>query len=185
MLAASEEKRILIDKIETDTMTPDKLGRSRGSAGTGRDKWVLIDFSYEVFPDPNSKEKVNFLDDVTFKISVEARAGEGDFRNAPVAILTAEVTYMLVPVGKGYGSFYISPDAVAAYHLDRFLSQCNINVQAVVGGQVVDSKDKKKDEENWFARSDYKIISGIVLTKNQTPFILNDTDRYPVIKPKQ
>lgn len=183
--AASDEKRIIIDKVETDTVTAERTGKSRGSVGTGRDKWILVEIAYEVFPDPASKEKTNYLEEATFKVNVEARAGEGDFRSAPVAILTAEVTYMNLPFGKGYASFYISPDAAGVYRLDRFLSQCNINAQALIGGQVVDSRDKRKDEENWYSRSDYKVVPGVVMLKNQTPFILWDTDRYPVIKPKQ
>lgn len=166
-------------------MTPEKIGRPRGASGASRDtKWTLVEFSYNVYPDPNSKEKVNYVDEITFKVSVEGRVQEGDARDAQTAVLTGEVTYMTVPLGKGYGSFYISPDAVARYRIGQF----NINVQALIGGQVVDTKDKKKEKEedaNWFTRSDYKILPGLLLNKNQSPFILNDTDRYPVIKPKQ
>lgn len=183
--AASDDKPVVMDKVESELVKPDSVGprRSGGPSGGRDNKWVLVEFTYNVLGDPNAKEKINFMDEVTFKVSIEGRVGEGSAQQT--AILQGEVTYMSVPLGKGWGSFYLSPDVAAQYHVDKNLSQYNINVQAVVGGQTVDQKDKKRDDENWYARSDYKMISGCVFTKNQTPFVLSDLDRYPTIKPKQ
>lgn len=184
--AASDDKQILMEKVEMDWIKPEKLGSSRGASPTARDnKWILVEFAYTISPDPSAKEKVNFLDEVTFKVSVEGREGEGDERTAKTAILTGEVTYMAVPIGKGYGALYISPDVAAYYRIDKYMSKFNVNVQALIGGQVVDFKDKRKDDENWYTRADYKIVPGMLLNKQQSVFILNDTDRYPTIKPKQ
>lgn len=180
-MRAADEKQIVIDKIEFETMSPEKMGKSHGGGGASRDnKWTVVDISYTVYPDPNSKEKVSFLEGASFKVNVEGRDGEAS--DAQITILTGEVAYLMLPMGKGFASFYIPPEVVTRYRVGQF----NVNVQALLGGQVIDSKDKKREkEENWFARSDYKILPGLVLTQNQSPFILNDTDRYPVIKPKQ
>lgn len=186
--AGDRDKQIIIDKVEAETIKAENFGRSRGGGGGSRDgKWIIIEFTYEVKPDSENKDKDHppYVDELTFKVNIEGRLTDGAFNgsDAKVAILNGEVTYVAVPYGKGFGCFYISPDVAAYYHLDRFLGQCNINVQALIGGQMVDSKDKKKDDENWFSRSDYKIVSGLIMTKAQSPFLLMDIDRYPTIKP--
>lgn len=177
---AADDVPVLIDKVETDTMKPEKVGASRGGGGGSRDsKWVIIEFSYTVTPDKDSKNP--FIDEVQFKANIEARDGAGDSRSTDPVILTGDVTYVCVPAGKGFGSLYIPPDVAARYSLDRYLSQFNVNIQAFVGGQMVDSKDKRREQkEDWF--SGYKTVSGLVYNKMQSPFILNDTDRYPAIK---
>lgn len=167
-----------------DQIKLDKMGTNRGSAPTATGKWILVEFSYEVKPDP-AKDKSTHLDEVQFKVSVEGTEGDGDRKSTKTVILSGEVTYMVVPVGKGFGSMYIPADVAALYHIDKYMSKYNVNVQVFVGGQLVDSKDKKSDDENWFARPDYKNIPGMLLNKQQSPFVVNDTDRYPTIKPKQ
>lgn len=182
--AAADDRRVVLDRVEMDQIKLDKMGTNRGSSPTATGKWILVEFSYEVKPDPE-KEKSTHLDEVQFKVSVEGSDGEGR-KSDKTVILSGEVTYMAVPVGKGFGSMYIPADVAAIYHIDRYMSNYNVNVQAFVGGQLVDSKDKKSGEaDNWFARPDFKNIPGMLLNKQQSPFVVNDTDRYPTIKPKQ
>lgn len=176
---AAEDPVIFFDKVESEFVSPDKWGPTRPGGSSRPAKWVLIEFNYTVTP----ANKAEYVDEVQFKANIEGDSATKEDRTQTPVMLTAEVTYMMVPAGKGFGSFYISPDVAARYHLTENLSKFNINIQAFVGGQKVDAKDKKRDEENWYSK--YPTVAGLVLTKVQSPFILNDADRYPTIKPKQ
>jgi hypothetical protein len=179
---AEEPAPITLEKVETDTIRADRFGASRPGGGSKEQKWIIIEFSF--LTNPPKDKKNDFLDEVQFKVMVEAREDDGPLRGTTPVFLTGEVTYVCVStMGKGMGSFYISPDVAARYHIDRSLSQLNVNVQAFINGQSVSSKDKRReDKDDWYAN--YKTIPNLVFTKNQSPFILNDLDRYPTIKPK-
>lgn len=176
----AQDPVVFIDKVETEMITPEKLGAPRSGSSGRPAKWVLVEFSYTVTPENRGE----YLEEVQFKANIEGDAATKDDRKQQPVILTGEVTYMQVPAGKGFGSLYISPDVATRYHIEQNLSKFNVNVQAYVGGQMVDTKDKRKENDpNWFAP--YKSISGLVMNKTQSVFILNDTDRYPTVKPKQ
>lgn len=190
---AADETPIVIEKVETDWVKAEKLGIPRG-ANSQRDqqKWLLVEITFTAYPDPKQDKpgkqaKLNFLDEVQFKVIVEGREEDGSPTNTNPVLLTGDVTYMMVPTApqgaKNFASFYIPSDVAARYHLDKYITQFDVNAQALVGGQVADSKNKKSDDKaDWYAG--YPTVDGKIFNKNQSPFILNDTDRYPTIKPK-
>ncbi len=156
---------IVIDKVESELIKPDRVGATRSGGNTREQKWVLIEFTFAVTPPKEAK--TGFLEEVQFKVMVEARDEDGPFRSTSPVFLSGDVTYICVPAStRTYGSFYIPADVAARYHIDKNLTQGNINVQAFVGGQMVDSKDKRpEDKDDWYAN--YKTIANLVFNKNQ------------------
>jgi hypothetical protein len=172
----------------TTTMVevPSVGGRDDNSGSSNANtKWLKIEFHYSVTP----KTTVPFLDSIEFRIWVEGR----DLYDpaAPTAegtavALTGKVTYVNVAATRdSYGSFYVSPSALARYStkegVSDFTEKFNVHVEAYIDGAKVDYFDKNKEQNpTWF--STLKAVTGMVYRQDQCPFIVNDVSRYPQIK---
>lgn len=182
----ADEGDINITKVTTQSAMPQSVGgggNRPGSGGNrGESKWYQINVEYTANP------AKPFLDEVQFKVYVEMEEKQDpkdrDNSGDPV-LLTGEVTYVNIPKSRDtmYCSFYLHPNTIERYGGERGLEKHNVHVEAYVGGTLVASADKKKDDPDWI-HGKFKSISGMVLTKDQSPWALADLDLYPAQKQK-
>jgi len=80
--------------------------------------------------------------------------------------------------------FYVHPSTLKRYCKlapTDFERTFNIHMEASVGGKVMDTFDKKKEQDpNWY--QPLKPLSGFVYRQNQCIFAVADPSRYPAIK---
>jgi len=174
------------EAITTSFVPATNLGTSSSGGGTPG-QWLKVEFHYGTTANLTTK----YLDAVQFKIWIEGL--DLLAKNAPVpgkgvaVALTGSVDYINVPAGKDlYGVFYVHPNTLGRYSDDRgaenFDRKYNIHLEAYVNGQLMDHFDKRKDPmgDDWFTK--LVPIPNLVYRQDQSPFFLNDVDRYPAIK---
>jgi len=172
--------------ITTTLVAAPTLGpsSSSGGGGGGDNKWLKVEFHYSVTPSKGAE----FVDSAEFKVWIEARDLYAP--NAPgdegiAVMLTGTVTYINIPKGKdAYGVFYVSPSTLARYSskqgVSDFERKFNVHVEVSIGGKMVDVLDKNKDTDKWWLAP--PSVSGLVYRQDQSPFLLTDGGRYPMIK---
>ena len=175
------------DAITTSFVTAPNVGGTSGTAATGNNQWLKVEFHYGT----TAMLTANYLDAVEFKVWIEGL--DLLAKNAPIpgkgvaVALTGSVTYVNVPAGKDlYGVFYVHPSTLGRYSDERgyenFDRKYDIHIEAYVGGTLMDeiNKNKEQDPLNWF--KPLTVVPNLVYRQDQTPFIVSDPDRYPAIK---
>ncbi len=164
------------------------VGSTSGGASADNTNWLKVDFHYGV--NPADPQKYPWVDSAEFKIWIEGRdlyaanAPAGS-RDGVAVTLTGSVTYVNLQQTKdAYGVFYVHPSALSRYcgsgSTEDFDRKFDIRIVASVGGKVVDQYDKNKDYSDWNTKCVQ--VSNMVFRQNQSPFLMADTVRYPMIK---
>jgi hypothetical protein len=180
------------EAITTSFVTAPNLNTDTSAAPPAGEpgQWLKVEFHYGTTPVVTSAYP--YVDSAEFKVWIE---GLDLFaKNAPVpgqgaaVALTGSVTYVNIPMGKDiYGVFYVHPSVLARYSSDHgytdFDRKFDIHIEAYVGGVLVDEVNKNKEDDplNWF--KPLTPISGLVYRQDQCPFLVSNSDRYPMIKP--
>jgi hypothetical protein len=101
--------------------------------------------------------------------------------------LTGEETYLNIPMARDcYGVFYVHPGTLVRYGGDRgqdnFDRKYNIHIEAYVNGALMDRIDRwPEDNPDWW--KPLRATPSLVLRSDQSPFIITDTSKYPMLKP--
>jgi len=175
------------------------------------DEWMEVSFRYTLEDWRNEGEgKVTREDlkrnpivpEVAFRISIEglAKSTKKEEKDVLNVLLTGEAKYINVKKTNSsqkyrYGVFYVSPEIVELYDLKSLHSsgKGNIRVEAFIGekkalkGKDLDEsyKDLKEKDESWEKTfKSMNLVSGVVFTKDLTPWAMSGSDRFPMLKPK-
>ena len=175
------------EAIATTFVAAPAVGSTSGGGGTDNTNWLKVEFHYGV--NPTDPQKYPWVDSVQFKVWIEGRdeyASNIPPGSKEVAVcLTGSVTYVnLQQARDGYGVFYVHPLTLARYcgvgSTEDFDRKFNIHIEAYVGGKLVDYFDKNKDVDKWWTAP--TAVPNLVLRQDQSPFVMADTIRYPMIK---
>jgi hypothetical protein len=158
---------------------------SGGGGGTERGQWLRVEWHYTIAP----KTPVPFVDAIEFRVWVEGRdlyATEATTADGIPVALTGAVTYINLPeMRDGYGAIYVHPSTLARYgskDASDFTEKFNVHVEAYVGGVKMDFFDKNKPQDpNWYQT--LKAVPNLLIRQDQCPFIIDDSARYPQLKP--
>jgi hypothetical protein len=169
------------------------VGSTSGGSSTEGTNWLKVEWHYGVNP-PDPK-KNPWIDSVQFKVYVEARdlynAGvPAGSQNGVAVLLTGAVTYLnLTTARDAYGVVYIHPSTLVRYcgsgSPEDFDRKFNVKVEAYVGGKLVDYQSKNTNDKggpDW-NKAITIAVPNFVLRQDQTPFLMADTIRYPMLKP--
>jgi len=182
------------ESVTTTLVPAPVVGSTSGGTSTDNANWLKVEWHYSVNP-PDPK-KYPWIDSVQFKVYVEARdlyappatipAGSQD----GVAIcLTGSVTYLnLAQARDGYGVVYVHPSTLSRYSgnggVESFDRKYNVRVEAYVDGKLVDYQSKNpRDPSGPDWNKGLASIPNFVLRQDQTPFLMADSIRYPMLKP--
>jgi len=178
------------EAITVTLVAPPNIGGTGSSGGSSdNNQWLKVEFHYGTTP--LVTKDYPYVDAVEFRVWIEgldlyAKDAPVPGKGAAVA-LTGTVDYINVAMGKDiYGSFYVNPSTLVRYSSDRgaddFDRKFNIHLEAYVGGVLMDLIDKTKEQDpKWY--KPLTVIPGLVYRQDQCPFIVSDTNRYPMISP--
>src|SRR5213075_2775447 len=131
-----------------------------------RDRWLEVEVEFVAAPD--------WTDELTFKYYILFNGN----------LLTGEVTHLNIPAGREKRSVtYVPPRALARFANNRPITEnsCqNIAVQIVQQGTLKHEASLAKAPPQWYSAMPQ--VSGLLLTKDQTPFAPLYWDRYEQIK---
>src|SRR5216110_1067045 len=131
-----------------------------------RDRWLEVEVEFVAAPD--------WTDELTFKYYILFNG----------SLLTGEVTHVNIPAGRENRSvMYVPPRVLARFANNRPITEnlCqNIAVQIVQQGTLKDQASLAKAPPQWYSAMPQ--VSGLLLTKDQTPFAPLYWDRYEQIK---
>jgi hypothetical protein len=175
------------EAITTSFTQAPAVGSTSGGAAADTTNWLKVELHFGV--NPEHADKYPWVDSMQLKIWIEGR--DLYAQNAPpggqgVAVcLTGSVTYInLQQARDAYGVFYVHPNVLARYcgagTYEDFDRKFNIHVEAYVGGKLVDYFDKRKDVDKWWTQPVQ--VPNLVCRQDQSPFLMADTVRYPMIK---
>ncbi|PTY01744.1 hypothetical protein DB346_11150 [Verrucomicrobia bacterium LW23] len=174
-----------ITLTDLDAPRNDIPGHGGSSRGPNAEKWFMIEWSFDVTPQQDKK----FVDEVTFRVSVEGREFlDLQDRDGDPVVLTGEVSYMLLQAGREqYGCMFIPPQVVAKFGGEAALkrSTTNVTVEAVINGRPVGGLSKNPatrgaDPTEWM--KGLKVIPKFIFTKDKSPWISAGSSRYPLQK---
>jgi len=172
--------------ITSTLVDPPQVGRTDGSSSSDNTQWLKVEWHYQVEP----KAPLPYVDAVEFRVWVEGRdlyAPEATTADGIPVALTGSVTYINLPETRdAYGVVYLHPSTLVRYSTkdgsSDFTDKFNVHVEAYVGGAKMDLFDKDKPQDpNWY--QSLKAVTGLLYRQDQCPFIVNDTSRYPQLKP--
>ncbi|WP_157895253.1 hypothetical protein [Verrucomicrobium sp. GAS474] len=179
------------DGLKAEFVDPPSGGAVGGSTGyIDSRKWLKIDAQYMV----NTPNEV--LPEAKFKVYVEVYDLQKprDSRGDKVAILTGEATYVNLPnVPSGrelHVTFFVHPYTINRFGGEKnfhFEPRQNIHIDAYAGEQKIASKDAfdvPAADKNWYQSESERKISGMILTREQSPWSMSDTITYPQAKLK-
>jgi hypothetical protein len=180
------------ESVTTTLLQAPAVGSVSGGTSADNTNWLKVEWHYGV--NPVDMKKNPWIDSVQFKVWVEGR--DLYATNAPpgsqdgVAVcLTGSVTYLnLTQARDAYGVVYLHPSTLARYSgsggAEDFERKFNVRVEAYVGGKLVDYQSKNPHDPSgpdW--NKGLTPIPNFVLRQDQTPFLMADTTRYPMLKP--
>jgi hypothetical protein len=161
---------------------PDLDAKGLPKARPANVNWMIITFTYQALP----LAGMEFVDELTFKVYIEGLSNEymgGQLKETPV-VLTGEAVYVNVPKSKEvYGAFFVHPDAVARYGIEKNANKFNVHVEAFEGGklQATIGKNRKEKQADWY-KAGYPTKAGIVYTQAESPFVASNTESFPALK---
>jgi len=181
------------ESVTTTLVAAPAVGSTSGGSSTDNSNWLKVEWHYGI--NPADPKKFPWIDSVQFKVYVEARdlyssAVPPGSQDGVAICLTGSVTYLnLAQARDGYGVVYLHPSTLARYAgnggTEDFDRKFNVKVEAYVGGKLVDYQSKNPHDKggpDW-----NKIITvsvpNLVLRQDQTPFLMADSIRYPMLKP--
>src|SRR5213592_1735139 len=130
------------------------------------DRWLQVEVEFIAAPE--------LTDELMFKYYILFNGN----------LLTGEVTHLNIPAGREKRSvMYVPPRALARFANNRPITEnsCqNIAVQIVQQGTLKDQASLAKAPPQWYSAMPQ--VSGLLLTKDQTPFAPLYWDRYEQIK---
>ena len=130
------------------------------------DRWLQVEVEFIAAPE--------LTDELMFKYYILFNGN----------LLTGEVTHLNIPAGREKRSvMYVPPRALARFANNRLITEnsCqNIAVQIVQQGTLKDEASLAKAPPQWYSAMPQ--VSGLLLTKDQTPFAPLYWDRYEQIK---
>jgi hypothetical protein len=131
-----------------------------------RDRWLEVEVEFKATPE--------LTNELTFKYYILFNG----------TLLTGEVTHVNIPAGRENRSvMYVPPRVLARFANNRAITEnlCqNIAVQIVQGGAVQAETSLSRAQPQWF--EGLPQVSGLLLSKDQTPFAPLYWDRYEQIK---
>jgi hypothetical protein len=176
------------EAITTSFVPAPNLSTDSSGSSSEPGQWLKVEFHYGTTA--LVTRDYPYVDEVQFKVWIE---GLDLFaKNAPVpgkgaaVALTGSVTYVNIPMGKDiYGVFYVHPSVLARYSSDLgyedFDRKFDIHLEAYVGGVLMDAIDKNKEQDpKWF--QPLTPIPNLVYRQDQCPFLISNSDHYPMIK---
>jgi hypothetical protein len=155
-------------KINTNFISPPQFtytGAEQFQADQ-RERWLEVEVTFACAPE--------FTDELTLKyfISVNGK------------LLTGEVTHVNIPAGRENRSvMYVTPKTLQRLMLGRTVTNNalqNAAVQLVQQGALKDEISAQRAAPQWYATLPQ--VAGLVLNKNETPFMPLYWDRYCQIK---
>jgi hypothetical protein len=180
------------EAVTTTSVQAPVVGSSSGGNSTENTNWLKVEWHYGVNP-PDPK-KNPWIDSVQFKVWVEARdlyssTVPPGSQDGVAVCLTGSVTYLnLTTARDAYGVVFIHPSTLSRYcgsgSTEDFDRKFNVRVEAYVGGKLVDYQSKNPNDKSgpdW--NKGLASVPNLVLRQDQTPFLMADTTRYPMLKP--
>ena len=180
------------ESVTSTFVSAPAVGSTSGGSSTEGTNWLKVEWHYGVNP-PDPK-KNPWIDSVQFKVWVEARdlyssTVPPGSQDGVAMCLTGAVTYLnLTTARDAYGVVYVHPSTLARYcgsgSTEDFDRKFNVRVEAYVGGKLVDYQSKNphdKSGPDW--NKGLASVPNLVLRQDQTPFLMADTIRYPMLKP--
>jgi hypothetical protein len=160
-------------EFQITKITPDLIPTPQFAFGGGpqrqtnqRDRWLEVEVEFKATPE--------LTDELTFKYYILFNG----------TLLTGEVTHVNIPAGRENRSvIYVPPRVLARFANKRAITETlcqNVAVQIVQGGAVKAEAYLNRAQPQWFEALPQ--VSGLVLSKDQTPFAPLYWDRYEQIK---
>ena len=132
-----------------------------------RERWLEVEVTFACAPE--------FTDELTLKYFILVNG----------KLLTGEVTHVNIPAGRENRSvMYVTPKTLQRLLLGRTVTNNavqNTAVQLIQQGALKDEISAQRTAPQWYATLPQ--VGGLVLNKNETPFMPLYWDRYCQIKP--